>query len=112
VNFIQYDSATIRRLDTLIEGIRPIVQDRLNRTAALFNLKPCEYVKALLFKDLQVFDEPLDQRRGAWLQQKKKEADEDADLFENEPLWRTRKKRRGTQETLSGQSEEIAIKLG
>jgi hypothetical protein len=46
--------------------IGPVVQDRLERTAALFNLKPTEYAKALLYKDLQVFDEPLDQRRRTW----------------------------------------------
>jgi hypothetical protein len=52
--------------------IGPIVQDRLERTAALFNLKPTEYAKALLYKDLQVFDEPLDQRRRSWKQKKRR----------------------------------------
>jgi hypothetical protein len=51
--------------------IGPIVQDRLERTATLFNLKPTEYVKSLLYKDLQVFDEPLDQRRRSWKQKKR-----------------------------------------
>lgn len=66
--------------------IGPIVQDRLVRTAALFNLKPCEYVKALLYKDLQVFDEPLDQRRRAWLQQKRRQLEDDSyeDLLEQD----------------------------
>jgi hypothetical protein len=63
--------------------IGPIVQDRLERTAALFNLKPCEYVKSLLYKDLQVFNEPLDQRRRSWKQQKKKrQQEEDEEFFE------------------------------
>jgi hypothetical protein len=52
--------------------IGPVAQDRLARAAALFNLKPSEYAKALLYKDLQVFDEPLDQRRKAWLRQKRR----------------------------------------
>jgi len=57
--------------------IGPIVQDRLERAAALFNMKPCEYAKALLYKDLGVFDEPLDQRRRAWKQKKRRLEDEE-----------------------------------
>jgi len=57
--------------------IGPIVQDRLERAAALFNMKPCEYAKALLYKDLGVFDEPLDQRRRVWKQKKRRLEDEE-----------------------------------
>jgi hypothetical protein len=52
--------------------IGPIVQERLNQAATLFNMKPSEYAKAVLYKDLGVFNEPLDQRRRTWRQQKKK----------------------------------------
>jgi hypothetical protein len=66
-----------------------IAEDRLARAAALFNLKPSEYAKALLYKDLGVFDEPLDQRRKSWLRQKKRLAREEEDdsglLVETEP---------------------------
>jgi len=48
--------------------IGPVAQDRLKRAAALFNMKPTEYAKAILYKDLGIFDEPLDQRRRIWKQ--------------------------------------------
>jgi hypothetical protein len=57
--------------------IGPIVQDRLERAAALFNMKPCEYAKALLYKDLGVFDEPLDKRRRGWKAKKRQREDEE-----------------------------------
>jgi len=56
--------------------IGPVAQDRLKRAAALFNMKPTEYAKAILYKDLGIFDEPLDQRRRTW-RQKKQQLDED-----------------------------------
>jgi len=43
--------------------IGPVAQDRLAQVAELFHLKPSEYAKALLYKDLGIFNEPLDQRR-------------------------------------------------
>ena len=46
--------------------IGPIAEDRLKQVAALFNMRPTEYVKALLYKDLGVFNEPLDRRRRSW----------------------------------------------
>jgi hypothetical protein len=58
--------------------IGPLAQERLKQAAALFNMKSCEYVKALVYKDLAIFDEPLDQRRHAW-KQKERQA-------ENEPI--------------------------
>ena len=51
--------------------IGPIAQDRLQQAATLFNMKPSEYVKAVLYRDLGIFNEPLDQRRRAWKQRKK-----------------------------------------
>jgi hypothetical protein len=56
--------------------IGPVAQDRLKRAAALFNMKPTEYAKAVLYRDLGIFDEPLDQRRRSW-RQKKQRFDED-----------------------------------
>ena len=63
--------------------IGPVCEDRLARAAALFNMKPCEYVKAVLYKDLGIYDEPPDRRRLAWLKQKRQlqREDEDASLF-------------------------------
>jgi hypothetical protein len=43
--------------------IGPIAEDRLKQVAALFHMKPAEYAKAVLYRDLAVFNEPLDQRR-------------------------------------------------
>jgi len=43
--------------------IGPIAQDRLNKVAELFDMKPQQYIKALLYKDLGVFNEPLDRRK-------------------------------------------------
>jgi hypothetical protein len=43
----------------------------LEQAAALFNMKPCEYVKAVLYRDLAVFGEPLDQRRRSWKRKKR-----------------------------------------
>jgi hypothetical protein len=36
-------------------------------------MKGCEYAKALLYKDLQIFGEPLDRRRRAWKEKKQLE---------------------------------------
>jgi len=52
--------------------IGPIAQDRLQQASALFNMKPSEYAKAILYRDLGVFNESLDQRRRAWKQRKEK----------------------------------------
>ena len=57
--------------------IGPVCQDRLKRAAALFNMKPSEYAKAVLYRDLGIFDEPLDQRRRTWKQKKKQLLSED-----------------------------------
>jgi len=51
--------------------IGPIAEDRLKQVAALFNMRPTEYVKALLYKDLGIFNEPLDMRRRTWKQKKR-----------------------------------------
>ena len=64
--------------------IGPIAQDRLEHAAALFNMKPTEYAKAVLYKDLGVFNEPLDQRRRTWKQKKKRELENDDKLFSEE----------------------------
>jgi hypothetical protein len=56
--------------------IGPIAQDRLQQAAALFNLKPSEYAKAVLYRDLGIFNEPLDQRRRSWKQRKKLDEEE------------------------------------
>jgi hypothetical protein len=51
----------------------PIAQDRLEKAAALFRMTPGEYTKAVLYRDLGIFDEPLDQRRRSWRQHKRKQ---------------------------------------
>ena len=43
--------------------IGPIAQDRLSKVAELFDMKPQQYIKALLYKELGVFNEPLDRRK-------------------------------------------------
>ena len=57
--------------------IGPIAEDRLKQVAALFNMRPTEYVKALLYKDLGVFNEPLDMRRRTWKQKKRLQLEEE-----------------------------------
>lgn len=46
--------------------IGPLAEDRLRQVAALFHMKPSEYAKAVLYRDLAIFNEPLDQRRRSW----------------------------------------------
>jgi len=44
--------------------ITELAYDRLQQAAELFGFRnPSQYVKALLYKDLQLFTEPIDQRR-------------------------------------------------
>jgi len=40
--------------------IGPIAADRLRQVAETFDMKPATYVKALIYKDLGIFNEPLD----------------------------------------------------
>lgn len=59
--------------------IGPICEDRLRRAAALFNMKSTDYAKAIIYKDLGIFDEPLDKRRSSWKRHEKKQFEEDED---------------------------------
>lgn len=44
--------------------ITRLAKERLEEVAALFNnMKPSQYAKAVLYRDLGLFDEPLDHRR-------------------------------------------------
>jgi len=43
--------------------IGPLAEEKLNRVAELFNITGSQYVKALLYKDLGIFNESLDRRR-------------------------------------------------
>jgi hypothetical protein len=44
--------------------ITELAHDRLQQVAELFGFRnPSQYVKALLYKDLQLFTEPIDMRR-------------------------------------------------
>jgi len=43
--------------------IDPIAKERLEQVAELFGLRPSQYVKALLYKDLGIFNIPIDRRR-------------------------------------------------
>jgi hypothetical protein len=54
--------------------IGPLCQERLEQAAALFNMEPSQFAKALIYKELGIFGEPLDQRRRAW-KRKKRELD-------------------------------------
>jgi len=57
--------------------IGPIAEDRLQQVAALFDMKPSEYAKAILYRDIGVFNEPLDQRKRAWKQKQRQEDEDD-----------------------------------
>ncbi|MCD6241440.1 hypothetical protein J7K27_08025 [Candidatus Bathyarchaeota archaeon] len=46
--------------------ISKLVKERLEMVAELFNMRPSQYVKALLYKDLGLFQEPIDRRRRSW----------------------------------------------
>ena len=61
--------------------IGPIAQDRLERAAELFDMKPGQYAKALLYKDLGVFNEPLDRRKHSWRQKKQQQQAEEEELL-------------------------------
>ena len=64
--------------------IGPIAQDRLERAAELFDMKPGQYAKALLYKDLGVFNEPLDRRKHSWRQKKRKKKNCCARILDND----------------------------
>lgn len=53
--------------------ISEVVEDRLQRAASLFNMKPAEYAKAILYCDLGVFDEPLDKRRRRYKEKQRRD---------------------------------------
>jgi hypothetical protein len=57
--------------------ITPIAKDRLEQVARLFNMNPSHYAKAVLYRDLGVYTEPLDQRQKSWRRIMKKELEED-----------------------------------
>jgi len=40
--------------------------ERLNQVAELFNMEPSTYAKAVLYRDLGLFQEPVDQRSRRW----------------------------------------------
>jgi len=61
--------------------IGPIAEDKLRQVAALFDKKPSEYAKAVLYRDIGVFNEALDQRKRSWRQKKQQE-----EAFEEEEL--------------------------
>jgi hypothetical protein len=43
--------------------ITELAQEKLEQVAALFNLEPSQYAKAVLYRDLGIFTEPLDHRK-------------------------------------------------
>jgi len=49
---------------------------RLKQCADLFNMEPSQYAKAILYKELGLFEEPVDQRRRRWLR-KQREVDKE-----------------------------------
>ena len=46
--------------------ISQLAEERLEQVAELFNLKPAQYAKAVLYRDLGLFMEPIDRRRRTW----------------------------------------------
>jgi len=53
--------------------IGPLMQDRLEQAAALFDMKPTEYVKALLYQHLGILNEPLDRRKRSYKRKKRRQ---------------------------------------
>jgi hypothetical protein len=45
---------------------------RLKQCSDLFNMEPSQYVKAVLYRELGLYEEPVDQRRRRWLRKQKK----------------------------------------
>jgi predicted nucleotidyltransferase len=62
--------------------IGPIAQDRLERAAELFDMKPSQYAKAVLYRDLGVFNEPLDRRRRTWKRKERSQQLEEEEDFD------------------------------
>jgi len=44
---------------------------KLRQAAELFNMEPSTYTKAVLYKDLGLFEEPVDQRRRRWIKKQR-----------------------------------------
>ena len=51
--------------------------NRLKQCAELFNMDPSQYAKAVLYRELGLFQEPVDQRRRRWMQKHKKQDSDD-----------------------------------
>jgi len=51
--------------------------NRLRQCAELFNMEPSQYAKAILYKDLGLLQEPVDQRRRRWIKKHKKQDNDD-----------------------------------
>jgi hypothetical protein len=68
--------------------VGPLAWERLGQVAALFNMKPSEYAKAILYKDLNILTEPLDQRKRSWKQQKKRQLQEEEEEFAAGVEWK------------------------
>ena len=60
--------------------IGPIAADRLKQVAETFDMKPATYVKALIYKDLGIFNELLDRRKR---RRRRKPVMEDWELHES-----------------------------
>jgi hypothetical protein len=60
--------------------IGPIAQERLERAAELFDMKPGQYAKAVLYRDLGVFNEPLDRRRRTWKRRRRLQQQEEEEF--------------------------------
>ena len=53
--------------------------EKLQQVAELFNMEPSQYVKAMLYKDLGLFREPMDHRRRRW-RKRRREICEEKDI--------------------------------
>lgn len=43
--------------------ISDLAKQRLEQASSLFNLTPAQYVKAVLYRDLGIWNEPIDRRK-------------------------------------------------
>lgn len=63
--------------------ISEVAEDRLQKASNLFDMEPAKYAKAVLYRDLGVFDEPLDKRRRRYKEKQRRQEWEDETFAED-----------------------------
>lgn len=52
--------------------ITALAETRLKQNAELFNMSSSAYVKAVLYRELSIFSEPVDERKKSWKRKQKR----------------------------------------